>query len=51
MGVGGVGRKASGVGKCRGNCFPHVLTAAGLTSEHELYDFNEMKFEAIEAPY
>jgi hypothetical protein len=34
-----------------GKLFSARLTAAGLTSEHELYDFNEMKFEAIEAPY
>jgi hypothetical protein len=35
----------------QGKLFSARLTAAGLTSEHELYDFNEMKFEAIEAPY
>jgi len=34
-----------------GKLFAARLTAAGLTNEHELYDFNEMKFEAIEAPY
>jgi hypothetical protein len=34
-----------------GKLYAARLTVAGLINEHELYDFNDMKFERIEAPY
>lgn len=34
-----------------GKLFAARLTVSGLINEHKLYDFNEMKFERIEAPY
>ena len=34
-----------------GKLFAARLTVSGLINEHELYDFNEMKFEPLEAPY
>lgn len=35
----------------KGKLFAARLTDAGLLDEHELFDFNEMSFVAIEAPY
>ena len=34
-----------------GKLYAARLTVAGLINEHELYDFNDMKFEPIKAPY
>ena len=34
-----------------GKLFAARLTISGLINEHELYDFNELKFEHREAPY
>jgi hypothetical protein len=34
-----------------GRLFAGTVGEAGLVDEHELYDFNSMTFEAIEAPY
>ena len=34
-----------------GKLFAGRLTVSGLIDEHELYDFDDMKFEPIAAPY
>ena len=46
-----VDRRARLVWAERGRLFAGRVGDAGLVDENELYDFNAMEFEAIEAPY